>query len=301
MANLFRMRNLGDKDRVARLAAQQAGLINASQLTRLMVPRGTISRWCKTGYLHPVLPTVYAVGHAAHSIEADHAAAILYSGEGSMLSHETGVWWWGFLDKPPRTIHVSTARRRASRRNVRVHERRNVERVWRKGLPVTTVAQTLLDYAVTAPFNRLRYVVAEAEYFELLDLDALIQIAGPGKPGSKQLRAAIEHHMPQLAHTRSEAERLVLPACVAAGVPLPDEVNGEVEGSRADFVWHEPKVVVEVDGRRGHVSRARMVRDRRRDLKLRAAGYIVLRYTWDQLTQEIELVMADIKRALGIG
>jgi very-short-patch-repair endonuclease len=41
-----------------------------------------------------------------------------------------------------------------------------------------------------------------------------------------------------------------------------------------------------------------MVRDRRRDLTLRGAGYIVLRYTWDQLVEEPALVMADLTRVL---
>jgi very-short-patch-repair endonuclease len=43
-----------------------------------------------------------------------------------------------------------------------------------------------------------------------------------------------------------------------------------------------------------------MVRDRRRDLHLRALGFTVIRYTEYQLYNEPELVIADVKRALGI-
>ena len=297
MANWFDMPDLGGKVRVGRLARSQRGRIAAWQLNRLEIPKSTVSHWSKTGYLHPVLPTVYAVGHAAPSVEADHAAAVLYAGEGSILSHETGIWWWQLLDRPPSVIHVSTAGRRASHGNVRVHCRRRLERVWHNGLPVTTVAQSLLDYAATAPFNRLRYVLAEAEYRQLLDLDAVRTMAGRGRPGSGKLKLALERHMPQLARTRSEFERAFLPVCEAAGLPLPD-VNKHVAGIRVDAVWWEQRVVVELDGGPGHLSRARMVRDRRNDLKLRAAGFVVLRYTWDQLMTEPELIIADLRAAL---
>ena len=39
-------------------------------------------------------------------------------------------------------------------------------------------------------------------------------------------------------------------------------------------------------------------RDHQRDLELRAAGYIVLRYTWRQLTDTPAAVAADLRRYL---
>jgi very-short-patch-repair endonuclease len=39
-------------------------------------------------------------------------------------------------------------------------------------------------------------------------------------------------------------------------------------------------------------------RDRRRELRLRAAGYTVLRYTEDQVLSERDLVVADLSAAL---
>jgi very-short-patch-repair endonuclease len=59
-------------------------------------------------------------------------------------------------------------------------------------------------------------------------------------------------------------------------------------------------VIVELDGRAGHGTAAQVQRDHERDLILRAAGYTVLRYTWRQITREGELVLADLRQALGI-
>jgi very-short-patch-repair endonuclease len=39
-----------------------------------------------------------------------------------------------------------------------------------KGLPVTPVARTLLDFAAVAPLERVRKAVAEADFLKLLDL-----------------------------------------------------------------------------------------------------------------------------------
>jgi hypothetical protein len=39
--------------------------------------------------------------------------------------------------------------------------------------------------------------------------------------------------------------------------------------------------------------------ERRRELTLRAAGYTVVRYTWEQVTQRPNEVVADLVRLLG--
>jgi predicted transcriptional regulator of viral defense system len=116
----------------------------------------TIADWVRGGYLHQVLPRVYAVGHRAPSLEAGLWAAVLYAGPGAMLSHATALWWRGLIDKQPRLIEVTTPRRRQSQPGIRVYGRRTCDRVLHKGLPTTTVEQALLDYAATAPIEKLR-------------------------------------------------------------------------------------------------------------------------------------------------
>jgi hypothetical protein len=214
-----------------------------------------------------------------------------------MLSHATALWWYGILDRRPASIDVSTPGRVKPRRGIKIHARRELERKWHRGLPITSVAQALLDYAARAPLRRVRYAVAQAEYHELLDLKEVGVMLGRGKPGSAKLRRALERHLPQLARTRSEMEQVFLPLCERGGVPLP-EVNVAVAGVLVDAVWREARVVVELDGLGGHRTRAQIERDRSKDLQLRAAGYTVLRYTWEQITNEPELVLADLRLAL---
>src|ERR1700732_5358867 len=104
------MPNLSAKVRVAEVAGRQWGRISWRQL-RALVSSATIADWLRQGYLHRLLPRVYAVGHAGRSTEADLAAALLYAGPGAALSHATAAWWLGLADHQTSVIHVRTPRR----------------------------------------------------------------------------------------------------------------------------------------------------------------------------------------------
>jgi very-short-patch-repair endonuclease len=56
--------------------------------------------------------------------------------------------------------------------------------------------------------------------------------------------------------------------------------------------------VIEVDGYGAHGHWAAFQRDRARDNKLVAAGFVVLRFTWHQLTQRPMQVVAEVVRTL---
>ena len=76
------------------------------------------------------------------------------------------------------------------------------------------------------------------------------------------------------------------------------QVNVYLAGHLVDAYWPAQELVVEVDGLQGHRSRAQLERDHQRDLELRALGYIVLRYTWRQLTETPAAVATDLRRHL---
>jgi len=279
------------------VAGAQRGAISRAQLRAAGVVDATISRWFAEGYIHRHLPGVYTVGHDSLSVEGRLNAALLYAGDGAVLSHATAAWWWGLMDAEPRIVHVSTSARRVPQRDLRIHGRRAAETTTHRRLPVTTVAQTLLDFASQATVNQVRKALAEADYRRILDPRAIDRILRRGAPGSSVLRRALDQHQPQLAHTRSELERRFLDLCAGAELPLP-AVNVKLSGLTVDAVWRAEKVIVELDGSQGHSTPAQMQRDRDRDLKLRAAGYVVLRYTWAQITQRPHEVVADLQRVL---
>lgn len=241
---------------------------------------------------------MYAVGHSAVSTEADLAAALLYAGPGAMLSHATAAWWLGLLDDEPRTIHVSTPRRCRSLPGIAVHQRRMCERIVHKRLPTTGVPQTLLDLAARAPLRTVRRALAKAEYAGTLDIDAIDNLLGRGRRGGRRLRHALERHRPALAQTKSRLEIRFVELCEQTGIPTP-EVNVYVSQWEVDALWREERIAVELDGYRNHHTRAQMKRDRRKELDLRVAGYTLVRYSEEQLTDNKAEVIADVRRARG--
>ena len=178
-----------------------------------------------------------------------------------------------------------------------MHHRADPARILHKRLPVTPPAQTLLDIAKIVSFTQLRGALAEAEYLRLVSLGEVAAVLGAGRPGSAALRAALDIHRPQLAQTRSALEESFFLLCERASLH-PPEINARVAGRLVDAVWLEHRVVVELDGHAAHDTPTAMEEDRRRDLDLRAVGYTVLRYTWQQVTYEPELVVADLGRLI---
>lgn len=214
-----------------------------------------------------------------------------------MLSHATAAWWLGLLKYPPQKILVSTPRRVANRTNIVIHGRRKLERIWHRGLPVTTPSQTILDYAATGSEDLLRFVLANADFSDILDVGELSRMTGQGIAGTTALKAALRIHLPELARARSRGERSWLMFCQSHGLPIP-QINIYVQGWLVDAFWPDAKLVVEIDGPGGHRTPAQLYADHQRDLELRAAGYVVLRYTERQLVETPAAVAADIRRYL---
>jgi very-short-patch-repair endonuclease len=274
------------------------GVVTRWQLVEAGFPAAAITRWIESLRLHRVYPGVYALGHRRLSIEGRQAAALFYAGRGAMLSRGSASWWCGLVPKPGPEVHVNAPGDRRSLPGVQVHHPRELVRVWHRRFPVTPPAQTLLDAANGLPIDKVRRMLAEADYLRLVTLEEVQAVLGRGKRGSAALRKALTTYLPQLAHTRSEMEELFLLLAERHGL-TPDAVNVRIAGWLIDAVWHEARVVVELDSRTAHDASWRLDRDHRRDLDLRTAGYTVLRYTWKQLTAEPELVIRDLRRSVG--
>jgi predicted transcriptional regulator of viral defense system len=288
------MHNRSRKVRVAGRAEEQFGRITWAQLREIGVDRATIAAWCKSGYLHPELPHVYAVGSRARTTESELAAALLYAGPGAALSHATAAWWLGLIDQRPRITQVTTPRERRSLPRLKIYGRRPRTRILHNRLPTTTLPQTLVDLAAIAPLNSLRMALANAEYQEVLDVQAVERTLKRGCPGAARLRQALARHQPRLAETKSRLERRLLAICEREGLPLP-EVNVKVNGWQVDALWREAKLAAELDGYGNHHTPAQLRRDRRKEMALRQAGLTPVRYSEDQLKERTQVV-AELRR-----
>lgn len=297
----------GDPDRasgraIAWVAGRQLGLIATWQLQAIGIGHSAIAHRVRRGLLHRLHRGVFLVGHAVQVPGARELAALLACGEGAFVSHRSAALLWGLTHMPPAEVEVSVvARNCKSRGGLLIHRLARLDtrdRAVKNGIPTTSPARTLVDFAASATWEELEWGIAEARARRLVtdrQLWGALDRAGK-RAGVGTLRASLRHQGgPRL--TRSEAERRLLALIRAAKIPEP-QANARVAGFEVDFFWPESRVIVEVDGFAYHGHRRAFERDRRRDMLLRDAGYEVIRVTWRQIVDEPLLVIAHIARAL---
>jgi hypothetical protein len=293
------MENFWCEDRAGSLLRRQQGRITWAQLLTTGVARSTVSQWAASGRLTRVLPHVYVVGPDVGGPEARRWEALLYAGPGATLSHRSAAHARGLIQYPPAVLEVSTPRRRASSIDgvVRVYCGRDLVRVICEGIPVTTVAQTLLDLGGVEP-SLLPRALANLDFRGQLDVEQLLAACGSGRLGSRALRAALHKYQPALAYTNGELEERFLYWCERWGVPLP-KFNARLHGLTVDAYWPAHGLVVELDGYANHSSPAQLRRDRERELILRANGLCVVRYDWELMHRRPGAMHRDLMRHLG--
>jgi len=226
-------------------------------------------------------------------------AAVLACGSAAVLSHRSAAAWWAILPSERARVDVSAPRRHRlggiDTHEVALDDR---DRTEHDGIPITTVARTLLDLAEVVPPRRLAKALENAERMKLFDLGAIDDTLArsPGRHGLKPLRILLsDYRSGQM--TRSELEVEFLRFCAAEGFPTP-QANGLVGSYEVDMLWEEQRVIVELDSWEYHRTREAFERDRARDIELEAAGYTVIRVTQRLLTRHRARLTAQLRTLL---
>jgi very-short-patch-repair endonuclease len=271
------------------LASRQHGVVSRRQLLDADWDNGRIDRAIAAGRLLQIHVGVYAVGHRPSTDLARWMAATLASN--GALSHHSAGAALGLAVKDRGITHIS-ARNEVRRPQIHPHRARldPADTTTVKGIPVTTVARTLID------LDR----VLDDRAFDRLVRDAMFQ----RRFNETQIRAALERkrsrrlprYLGDSAATQSDLENLLLRICDRYRIPRPQTQQGQ--SPRVDFIWHHERVVVEADSWQAHATRHAFQHDRTTTNALQLAGYTVLRYTEHDLTQRPREVAAQIAQAL---
>ena len=273
---------------IARRAARQHGVLSRAQLREAGLDRNRIAYRLKVGRLHRVQPRVYAVGHVSPSPLARAMAAVLACGPGAVVSHRWAGSLWEMLAGWRGPVEVTT-RGRHRLGGVRVHQTRALaagDVTVHFGIPVTTPARTLLDLAEVLDGVALARAFNEARVRRRVGLDELAsQLAqAHGRHGAARLAELVKRPS---APTRSVFEDAFLAFLERHRLPRP-EVNQRIAGYEVDMLWRGKRLVAELDGRSYHDHGQSFERDRKKDADLLAAGYRVVRITWQRLVHEPE-------------
>ena len=244
------------------------------------------------------------------SPEGRWLAAVLACGDGAALSHRSAAHLHELRPTSRARIDVIVAGRMAHRHaGIELHRSlhlsdADVHPV--HGIPVTTIARTMLDLAAVLARRQLARALHQADLQGVLDVNEIVEQCrrNPGAPGAGRLRAelgvGVEHDA-----TASALEDRFLRVWRAFGGPEP-ECNAYVDPGdggpllRPDFVWRDRRVAVELDGRATHDTRHGFEDDRDRDQRLIAAGWVVIRVTYRQLRADPERIVRLVAQQLGV-
>lgn len=285
------------------LGSAQHGVVSRTHLFERGLSVHAVDRLVRAHRLVVVRRGVYQVGPLPLPRAAE-AAAVLAGGPDARVSHRTAAVLRGLLEDGHRLDQVElTMPRRAHRRmdGVRIHRVRDLraeEVALFEGIPVTTVARTLLDIAETETGRIVEQAYAKALRMRLVSPESMRGIVERHRNhrGAPLWRRLLMHEG-RPAFTRSQAEETMLDMIRCARLPHP-ELNARVLAHEVDFVWHDARLVAEVDGYAYHASQHSFAADRRRDAELTAAGYRVLRFTWSDLTEDRMATVVRLAQAL---
>jgi predicted transcriptional regulator of viral defense system len=282
------------------MAARQHGVVSRPQLLELGFSDARIRAGVRRRALHRLHTGVYAVGYCSGAEETRWMAAVLAAGPNALLSHlDAAALWKVYIASGPR-VHVLT---RSNRRDAAlvVHRVRRIhpeDVAVHRGIPVTSVARTLVDLTGVLGGDRILRALREAEFLRLLDHDRLVAAVdrGRGRRNLGLLIAALARHQPGQI-VREELEHQFLELVDKCGVRRP-ETNVGVKTERrlyiVDCLWREEGVAVELDGRAAHTRVTAFEEDRERDARLSAAGLRPVRFTWQRVSTRGDEVIADL-------
>jgi very-short-patch-repair endonuclease len=223
-----------------------------------------------------------------------------------VLSHRDAAGLHGLRPANHVRIDVTTTRQPRAVDGIAIHRTRvlDVDDITTvSGVPVTTVARTLVDLAGRIPHDHLTKAIKEAERQHTFDLRkveaAMVRTRGRTGRGHRALKAASEEYAALgLSATDSILEDAFHRLVHDNGLPSP-AINPIVEGFKIDAVWRTQRVAVELDGWANHHTRHAFERDRERDAVLTENGWRVVRFTHRQLTERPDRVIHVLRR-LGI-
>lgn len=294
---------------LADVARRHHGLFRIDDVARLGLERRKVAELVRAGWCDRPWRGIYRVRGAPATADQALLVAIWFGGEDAVGSHRAAARVWGapgFLGAGP---EVTKPRGQSQRRPYgRVHGSLalpSAHRTVRRGLAVTTPARTVFDLAGVVSQGRteraLEFVVDQG-LCTMEDLHhVFFALARRGRRGTVAMRELLESRGPGYVAVASELELLGRAVFRDGGLPVPSfevDVGSSDWIGRVDALWRDERVIVELDSRKHHTSLLARDADRRRDNELMAAGWRVIRVTWEDLQHRPAEVVRWIRQAL---
>jgi very-short-patch-repair endonuclease len=292
-------------------------LSTVAQLAEAEVSRGQLARAIEEGAVQRIRRGVYSnrplPGRGTYLLTnglldlgylAEVRAVMLEVSEHALAGGRTAALLWGFdLAVEPEGIEIVVPPGGAWKRDgvdVTQLKARSAVPLRARALdpiPTLSAVATVLHCALVLPIREAVTVADSAMRNRTLsraDLAAGVR-QHRGKRGYRRMRRVLDWSDDR---SGSVLESLFRVLVLEAGLLRPTSQVWLPRAGRVDFCWKRHRLVVECDGRRWHDPADARNNDRRRDNGLELTSWRLLRFTWDDVVNRPEQVVADVRLAL---
>lgn len=279
------------------LLRRHDGVITTLQANGAGLSQDAIDRRVRSGHWRRCSRGVYFVDDRPFTDAARIRVAVWSHGDRAVASGLAAAWWIDLTNFAPEVAEVTVPRvsNHVRRPGVRLRRRdlRANDVADCRGLRVTTLPLTVVEAATRRGGGPKLLDQALQRHTQLPALWAahLRNTGRHGSPAARRLLRAADDG------ARSEAEREMARLLRAAGI-TGWKPNRRIAGYEVDVVFRDAKVAIEVDGFAFHSDATAFQRDRTKQNAIALAGYQVLRFTWLDLVEYPDRVIAEVRRAI---
>lgn len=289
------------------IALAQHGLATRRQILDLGGTDSLIARRIRSGQWTRSRRGVIVIGAIAPTWEQRVMAACLAAGDGAFASNRTAGRHWGLITRSGRIQLLTGDERVLALDGVRAHRTLilpPMDRAVHQGIPVTSIARTLVDLSVGQDQVIVGRWLDDAMRRLALDVrevrSCIARLVGPGRAHPTSLIGALGERWAGYDPGDSALEARALLAIARAGLPIPEQQHAvrrpDGRAAYVDLAYPDQMVAIELDGYEHHRSRTAFDHDRARANDLTLLGWRVYRFTW---TMSDEDIVATVARAIG--
>lgn len=293
------------------IARDQRGVFTLAQAERCGVPASTVRGRAGRGVYELLHPGVYGVAGAGDTWRRQVMAAVVSATEPAAASHRTAAYLWGMMDRSPQQIEVVSPRhQRVKRLAFVVHESKDIRTsdiVLIDQIPVTSAVRTVVDLGASAHLGVVARCLdsgLRTGLYSLSDVEEFVRrVAKRGRVGVGVIRPLIEERKLWKGITESPLEDKFRSVVATSPLPMPDaqivvsRPSGEFVG-RYDFGYPRCMAIFELDSEGWHMDPVSFQRDREKQNMAQVLGWTVYRFTWRQLNDDPQSVIAVLASVL---
>ncbi|MGV9801219.1 DUF559 domain-containing protein [Mycobacterium sp. NPDC003449] len=272
------------------------GVITLAQAREAGLSKQAVYRRVRSGKWLRCSPGVYFADDRPFTDSARVRAAVWSAGPNATASGLAAAWWHEVTRYPPDTVEVTIPRtgHHPQRHGIRLRRRDLDPRdiVERRGLRVTALPLTVVEAAARRGGAKLMDSALQ-RHVELRELWR-VHLRNKGRHGSPAARRLLQA---AADGARSEAERVLVKLLREARI-TGWKANYRVGRYVIDVAFRDEKIAIETDGWAFHHDQEAFQHDRVRQNELALLGWQVLRFTWLDLTEYPQRVIAEIRLAV---